>query len=84
MFNALVAANAPMPDPRAGSNPMMAAYSASCAAANFTLTKAQTALTIAPLWDGPEGIFVPVGGMVFTVGVGAFIGVSAIMIVSNM
>ncbi|KAJ7584908.1 hypothetical protein C8J56DRAFT_949335 [Mycena floridula] len=85
MYNALVAANKPMPDMRAGSNPVMAAYATYCTGiTNPPLTKAQSALALAPNWDGPAGIFVPIGGLVVTVGTGAFLAVSAIVLVSTM
>jgi len=84
MYASLIAANKPKPDIRAGSTPVLAAYAVSCLNAKIPLAKPQIALTIPPSWDGPSGIFVPIGGLVVTVGIGAVLGVSAITLVSTM
>ncbi|THU97880.1 hypothetical protein K435DRAFT_661956, partial [Dendrothele bispora CBS 962.96] len=83
MFQALVDTNQRMPDPRAGSNPVLTGYGAACTLFNFTLANA-TKLAIANNWDGPFGMFVPTGGLVVTVGVGAILGVSSIVLLSSM
>lgn len=61
------------------------AYGTSCVAeANITLTAPQTALALPAFWDGPTGIEVPLVGLVFVVGAGAFMGIGAIVMLSNM
>jgi hypothetical protein len=89
MFNGIIAANKPMPDPRAGSTPVIQGYLASCKErANVTELMFDTTvalkLALPPTWDGPTGIFVPNIGLVFTVGAGVFLGTSAIVLLSNM
>ncbi|KIY62178.1 hypothetical protein CYLTODRAFT_494817 [Cylindrobasidium torrendii FP15055 ss-10] len=85
LFTSLLAANTLPPDPRMGSQPFLAAYGTSCAAdANVTFTAPQTALALPPFWDGPTGIEVPLVGLVFVVGAGAFMGIGAIVLLSNM
>ncbi|KAL0581334.1 hypothetical protein V5O48_000710 [Marasmius crinis-equi] len=85
IFTTLIAANKPKPDPLAGSNPVVTGFAAACLKqANVTVAANQSALALPPSWDGPTGIFVPTIGLVFTVGSGAFLGVSAILILSNI
>ncbi|KAF8895000.1 hypothetical protein CPB84DRAFT_1816015 [Gymnopilus junonius] len=84
MLHFLIAQNERMPDFRAGSNPVVAAYAASCQADNITLRANQSALTLPDNWDGPFVAVLPVGGTAVTVIAGAFLGFSALMILSNM
>ncbi|KAK7441733.1 hypothetical protein VKT23_016396 [Stygiomarasmius scandens] len=84
MFQAAVDKNIPLVEPKAGSNPMIQGYGAACALFNITFAKNQTNLAIADNWDGPFGMFVPTGGLVVTVGVGAILGVSSIVLLSAM
>ncbi|KAK1232164.1 hypothetical protein PQX77_004712 [Marasmius sp. AFHP31] len=93
MFTQLIAANKPMPDVRAGSTPVLGSYLASCEERKMTEEKepnngfaAATAFALAlpDNWDGPTGIFIPTVGLVLGVGTGAFLGVSSILLLSNM
>ena len=85
MFTGLIAANQKMPDIRAGSQPLLGAYAAACAAqANVTFTAPQTALALPAFWDGPTGIAVPIGALVVIVGAGGMMGFGFIYMLSNM
>ncbi|KAG7447288.1 uncharacterized protein BT62DRAFT_1004866 [Guyanagaster necrorhizus] len=84
IFSAQIAANLRPNDPRAGSQPLLTAYSASCAAANINLTTSQTALTLPANWDGPSGIHLSVAGTVFTVMAATGLGGSAMWMLSNL
>ncbi|KAF8645608.1 hypothetical protein AX16_007690 [Volvariella volvacea WC 439] len=84
MFTNLIDTFKPMPDFRAGSTPVLGAYSAACAAANITLQPAQTALTLPPAWNGPFVSVIPVPAAIFAVIVGSMLGMSSILILSNM
>ncbi|PBK71817.1 hypothetical protein ARMSODRAFT_954610 [Armillaria solidipes] len=84
IYTAQIAANVPRNDPRAGSQPLLAAYSAACAAANITLLAPQTALTLPENWDGPAGLHLSVVGTVFTVMAATGMGIGAMWILSNL
>jgi len=84
MFHFLIAQNERMPDFRAGSNPVVAAYATACTSANQTLLANQTALTLPDNWDGPFVAILPVGGAAVTVIAGVFLGFSALMLLSNL
>ncbi|KAK0200956.1 hypothetical protein DFS33DRAFT_1356124 [Desarmillaria ectypa] len=84
IYTAQIAANVRPNDPRAGSKPLLTAYSASCAAANINLTAPQTALTLPANWDGPSGIHLSVVGTIFAVMVATGLGSSAMWILSNL
>lgn len=60
------------------------AYATSCNKLNVIVLPAQVALTLPVFWDGPNGIHVPIGGLVVTVGTGAFLAMSALIILSKM
>ncbi|KDR74161.1 hypothetical protein GALMADRAFT_251050 [Galerina marginata CBS 339.88] len=84
MLHFLIAKNKPMPDFRAGSNPVVGAYATECGAAGFTLTPAQSALVLPPTWDGPFVAILPTAGVAVTVTAGAILGFSALYILSNL
>jgi len=84
MFTTLINTNKPKPDFRAGSTPVLSAYSASCKAANITLAPAQVGLQLPTNWDGPFVAILPFGAAIFTAIVGGTLGISAIFILSNM
>ncbi|KAK0463179.1 uncharacterized protein EV420DRAFT_1523167 [Desarmillaria tabescens] len=84
IYTAQIAANVRPNDPRAGSQPLLAAYSASCAAAKINLTAPQTALTLPANWDGPAGIHLSAVGTVFTVMAATGLGVGAMWLLSNL
>ncbi|KAK0216022.1 hypothetical protein IW262DRAFT_1397426 [Armillaria fumosa] len=84
IYVAQIAANVPRSDPRAGSQPLLAAYSAACAAANITLLAPQTALALPANWDGPVGVHLSVVGTVFTVMAATGMGVGAMWVLSNL
>lgn len=50
----------------------------------MTLAASQTALVLPDSWDGPFVAILPVGGVVVTVSVGAVLGLSALLILSNL
>ena len=61
------------------------AYSAACLASqNITIPPTAIALTLPATWDGPLDIVMGLPGTIFTVIVGAFLGSSAILLLSNM
>jgi hypothetical protein len=84
MLHYLIATNKPAPDFRAGSNPVVQAYAASCKGAGIVLAANQSALTLPDNWDGPFVAVLPLGGTAVTVAVGAILGVSALLILSNL
>jgi len=85
MFQFLINVNQPAPDFRAGSNPVLGAYATACLSqVNVTLAASQTALILPSTWDGPFVAILPVGGAAVTVIVGAVIGISALLILSNL
>ncbi|KAF8154061.1 hypothetical protein B0H34DRAFT_720131 [Crassisporium funariophilum] len=85
MFHFLIATNKPAPDFRAGSNPVLVAYSTSCLSeGKITLTAEQTALILPNNWNGPFVAILPVGGAAVTVVVGSLLGIGLILILSNL
>ncbi|PPQ74523.1 hypothetical protein CVT26_007919 [Gymnopilus dilepis] len=84
LFHFLIAKNEKMPDSLTGSNPVVTGYAASCKSANHTLLANQSALTLPDNWDGPFVAVLPAGGAAVTVIIGAFLGFSALMILSNL
>jgi len=84
MYETLINQNVHSPDPKAGSTPMLQGYSAACAAFNITLNATQTALVLPTNWDGPFGLGLNTVGTVFTVGAAVFLGVSSLLILSNL
>ncbi|TFK69819.1 hypothetical protein BDN72DRAFT_796211 [Pluteus cervinus] len=84
MFTELVLTNKPMPDFRAGSTPVLSAYSTACGSANITLQATQVALALPPTWDGPFVAVLPFPVAIVTVIIGGGLGVSAILLLSNM
>ncbi|KAK7045640.1 hypothetical protein VNI00_007473 [Paramarasmius palmivorus] len=85
LYTALIKANKPLPDLRAGSTPLLQGYSQSCTqVANVNLTKEQTSLVLPPFWDGPNGIGIPMIGLPFAIGFATIFGTGAIVMLSTM
>jgi len=85
MFTELINKNQPMPDPRAGSSPALGAYSAACLASqNITIPPTTIALALPASWDGPFDAVLNLPATIVTVIFGATLGVSAILVLSNM
>jgi hypothetical protein len=64
---------------------LLPAYAAACATSvNVTVAPASIRLTLPANWDGPASLPLSTGVAVLAVGVGAFFGVSAIFILSNL
>jgi len=85
MLTELINTNKKMPDPRAGSNPALAAYAAACLASqNVTLSPLDISLRLPPSWDGPFDVQMNLPSTIVTVIVGAVLGVSSILMLSNM
>lgn len=106
MFTQLINTNQKMPDPRAGSTPLISgtsppnphleprtltskrsytAYSAACLASqNVTLPVQSLKLALPASWDGPFDVVMGLPGTIVTVIVGAGLGMSAILLLSNM
>jgi hypothetical protein len=84
MFDQIIAANNPKPNPMAGSAPILNAYASACLTINVTIPPTSVALTLPANWDGPEDIELGLPATIVTVGIGAFLGGSAILILSNM
>ncbi|KAF7315255.1 hypothetical protein MIND_00039900 [Mycena indigotica] len=81
IFTAIVDANVPPPDVRAGSNQILAGWTTNCAAANLTVT---LGLELPASWDGPfVSVFPTAVGWVIAV-TGGCLGVSLIYMLSNM
>jgi len=85
MLTDLINKNKKAPDPRAGSNPGLTAYASACSASlNITIPPISVALQLPPSWDGPFDVQMGLPGTIVTVVVGAFLGVSSILLLSNM
>jgi len=85
MYTELIEKNEKMPDPRAGSTPVLSAYSAAClASVNVTVPPQAIALTLPADWDGPNGERMGIPAAVLTVITAALIGVGGIWILSSM
>ncbi|KAF5392096.1 hypothetical protein D9757_003353 [Collybiopsis confluens] len=84
MYQSLIRDNKPLPDPKAGSTPILVGYQTACTAFNFTLAPAQVSLTLPSTWDGPFGLGLGTAGTVVTVAAGFFISTSGILILSNL
>ena len=66
-------------------NKILSGYATSCKAlGNITFTANQTALVLPHAWDGPLDIVLPFGSAVIAIIVGAFIGFSLLLVLSNM
>ncbi|KAF8272688.1 hypothetical protein EI94DRAFT_206128 [Lactarius quietus] len=85
-FTNIIQENRQMPDPRAGSTPALAAYTAACKAssANVTVPATEIALTLPPDFYGPTDEHLNLGETIIYVGVGAMIGVGSIVILCTM
>jgi len=85
MLTELIKTNKKMPDPRAGSNPALAAYAAACLASqNVTLSPLAISLRLPPNWDGPFNVQMGLPATIVTAIVGATLGVGSILMLSNM
>jgi len=85
MYVQLIQTNEKMPDPRAGSTPVLSAYAAAClASANVTVPPNLISLTVPADWDGPNGMSMGVPAAVLTVIATALIGVGGISILCSM
>lgn len=84
MFEDIVRRNIKPADPRVGSNPLMSAYTKSCKDNNITVAATVNALAIPAFWEGSFEAILPLGGTVVTVGVGAMLGLFALLLLSNM
>jgi len=85
MYVQLIEENEKMPDPRAGSTPVLSAYSAAClASVNVTIPPQLVALAVPADWDGPNGMSMGLPAAVLTVITAGLIGVGGISILSSM
>ncbi|KAF9561578.1 hypothetical protein CPC08DRAFT_749859 [Agrocybe pediades] len=84
MFHFLIDKNLPEPNFTAGSNVIVSGYAAECAKLNVTLLANQSALTLPASWDGPFVAVLPIGGAAVAVTGAAILGVSALLILSNL
>ncbi|KAJ7070636.1 hypothetical protein C8F01DRAFT_1244355 [Mycena amicta] len=83
IFTAIVDANVPPPDVRAGSNQILSGWTSNCAAAKIPVAPA-FALALPASWDGPfVAVFPTAIGWVIAV-TGGCLGVSLIYMLSNM
>ncbi|PCH43065.1 hypothetical protein WOLCODRAFT_153117 [Wolfiporia cocos MD-104 SS10] len=84
MFDALIAGDLPMVDPREGSQTALTAYATACAGVNVTVPATLTTLTLPADWDGPFGQGLGLPATIFTVIIAAALGSGCIYIVSTM
>jgi len=85
MYAQLIKKNEKMPDPRAGSTPVLGAYASAClASVNVTVPPALISLTVPADWDGPNGMSMGVPAAVLTVITAALVGVGGISILCSM
>ncbi|KAJ7636018.1 hypothetical protein DFH06DRAFT_1139093 [Mycena polygramma] len=84
VFLAVIAANKPAPEPRAGSNVALTGWTTNCAAANITVTPAIGLAVPTDSWDGPfVAVFPTAVGWVIAV-TGGVLGSSLIYMLCNM
>jgi len=81
-FLELISKNEKMPDPRAGSKPLLDSYSSNCA--NLSLPTQPLALQLPPDWDGPRDIELNLPATVVTVGFGGLMGATFLYLLSNI
>lgn len=85
MYSELIKKNEKMPDPRAGSTPVLSAYSAAClSSVNITVLPKSIALTLPTDWDGPNGMSMGLPAAILTVITTGLIGVGGIWILCSM
>jgi len=85
MFDVVIATNNPKPDPKAGSTPVLAAYSAACQeSVNVTLAPTAIGLTLPADWNGPVTLSLNIPATIVTVGIGAILGSGAFFILNSM
>ena len=63
---------------------MFEAYAAACKTEQQVLTADQTLLQLPSNWDGPFVAILPDGGAAVAVAVAGFLGISALVILSNL
>ncbi|KAJ6504827.1 hypothetical protein C8R47DRAFT_1103780 [Mycena vitilis] len=84
VFEAVIRANKPAPDPRAGSNVALSGWTTMCTAANITVTPAIGLAVPTDVWDGPfVSVFPTAVGWVIAV-TGGVLGSSLIYMLCNM
>ena len=81
-FRELISKNEKMPDPRAGSKPLLDSYSNNCA--KLSLPTQPLALQLPPDWDGPRNIELNLPATVVTVGFGGLMGATFLYLLSNI
>lgn len=85
MYTQLIKKNEKMPDPRAGSTPVLGAYAAAClGSVNVTVPPTLIGLTVPADWDGPNGMSMGVPAAVLTVITAGLIGIGGISILCTM
>jgi len=85
MFTKLIQLNKPMPDPRAGSTPLMAAFSGACGNNNVAnVTVPALPLVLPDNWNGPYNVILGTPATIVTVAFGGFLGAGALYILSNI
>jgi len=83
MFTALIIANKPPPDVRAGSNQILSGWTANCAAIKVVVTPA-IGLSLPESWDGPFVAVFPEGVGIAIAAIGGLLGSSLIYMLCNM
>ncbi|TFY52556.1 hypothetical protein EVJ58_g9950 [Rhodofomes roseus] len=85
MFDALIAGDLMMTDPREGSQVALTAYGTACGTAlNTTVAASLTTLTLPPDWDGPFGQGLSPVATGFVVAIAAALGGTSIWILCSM
>jgi len=85
MFNALIAGDLKMTDPREGSQVALTAYGTACGTAlNTTIAASLTTLTLPPDWDGPFGQGLSPVATGFVVAIAATMAGTSIWILCSM
>ncbi|KAH9921104.1 uncharacterized protein B0H18DRAFT_1021906 [Fomitopsis serialis] len=85
MFNALIAGDLQMTDPREGSQVALTAYGAACGTAlDTTIAASLTTLTLPPDWDGPFGQGLSPVATGFVVAIAATMAGTSIWILCSM
>jgi len=74
----------PVPDPRIGSQPGLAAFIAACAAPPLNTTIMPLKLAVPPSWMGPESNKLGLGATIVAVGAGAILGGGSLFLLTHL
>ncbi|KAF9047009.1 hypothetical protein BDP27DRAFT_1346227, partial [Rhodocollybia butyracea] len=85
MYENVIQANVQMPDAKTGSAAMITAYQTACGSSGQPVLKSLSTMHVPTSgWDGPFGLGLNLVGTIFSVGAAFFLGMSGLLLLSNM